>query len=115
VADRRRIEIAAGVDPPSLVDEESESRPIGSVAAINLTRPLLGIGGESRWRAREWDEASRLQSLDPGLTARWPAQDGDSAILIQPNDERDEEILQQIREVTPEPEESQERPTAEVS
>ena len=96
--------------------EGAETGTTGSITTDNPTGMFLEILRESSWETQDWNEALRLLELDPATTPRWPPNDDNGVVLIiQPSVESIENILRQLREGAPTPEESQDRQSREVS
>lgn len=118
---------AAAVDRGSLGEEDiraayeaeaegAETGTIGSTTMDNPTGMFLDILRESSWETQDWNEALRLLEFDPATTPRWPPNDDNRVVLIiQPTVESIENIMRQLREGAPTPEESQDRQSTEVS
>jgi hypothetical protein len=118
---------AAAVDRGSLGEEDiraayeaeaegAETGTIGSTMMDNPTGMFLDILRESSWETQDWNEALRLLEFDPATTPRWPPNDDNQVVLIiQPTVESIENIMRQLREGAPTPEESQDRQSTEVS
>jgi hypothetical protein len=106
-------------DMPGLIEEEPSEETMdtdvseGSYEVLGLLENV----GNGAWQDEDWEQAARVLGLDPS-TPRWPSSDNEGTIYVPTRaDSVDDplDLLRHIRSAAPQPEESVERTSMEVS
>lgn len=109
-------EVSERAGTQSSANEKPHHQATGDATASGPAECFLGIALQRSWQAQDRNEASRLLWLNLLTTPHWPS-DGvhETVIIIQSSVESINDVLRQPREGAPEPDETRDSGSSEVS